>query len=193
MPVFSWGWIGLLVLALPWVQSPSSLIQMIHTESPPTLVLYRQDLGAELHRNLRYIKENANFSDFKSLVVCCSFFLKASCVTPHLQKLRPQSGMWHPRVYDCKKLIHSWPAKLPGTCWNSILWGFLAVVLAKSSVMVSLAARSLLNYAICFFDYELVGSFGDCSDECACSEVWWIPPELPLLVKVRRKDDSKVY
>lgn len=190
MPVFSWGWIGLLVLALPWAQSPSSLIQMIHTESPPTLVLYRQGLGAELRRNLRYIKKTPTFL---TLSHWWWLFLKASCVTPHFQKLRPQSRMWHPRVYDCKKLIHSWPAKLPGTCWNCILWGVLAVALAKSSVMVSLAARSLLNYAICFFDYELVGSFGDCSDECACSEVWWIPPELPLLVKVRRKDDSKVY
>lgn len=174
MPVFSWGWIGLLVLVLPWAQSPSSLIQMIHAESPPTLVLNRQGLGAELCRNLRYIKEKNNFSAFNSLVVCCSFFVKASCVTPHLQKFRPQSGMWHPRVYDCKKLILSWPAKLTVTWWNSILWGALAVALAlvltpKSSVMASLSAGALLNYGICFFGYELVDSFGHCSDECVCS------------------------
>ena len=139
---------------------------------------------------------------FKSLVVRCLVFFKASYITPHLQKLRPQSGIWHPRVYDCKKLIHSLAGKLTGTSWNSILWGVLAVALAlvlkpKSSVIVTLSTRSLLNYAICFFggiDYKLVDSFGDCSNECACTlMVWWIPPELPILAAVRRKDDRKVY
>lgn len=187
MPVFFGRWIGLLVLALPWEQSPSSLIQKIKAESPLTLVWDRQGLGAELRGNLRYIKEKSNFSDLNSLVVCCSFFLRASCVIPHFQTLRPHPGMWHPGVYGCKTLIHSLPAKLTGTCWNSILWGVLAVALAlvltpKSSVMVSLSARSLLSYGICFFDYELVVSFGHCSDERAwvrCDEshlscqYWW--------------------
>lgn len=156
---------------------------MIHAESPPTLVW-----NGVLVQN--YVEIWGILKKKQSCLTlthwwCAAHFSSKPALLSLAFKCWGLSVMWHPRVYGCETLIHSLPAKLTGTCWNSILWDILAVALPlvltpKSSVMCLLdhcwviaSAFLIMNWLTPLGTVQMNVPAVRCDESHLSCQYWW--------------------